>query len=124
MALRVVYRDYRRILNIKRGDVMFSINSWAKVWKIEAHEKFTKIQCSTQTKKDGNYITDFSSYVTLVGEAHKKAVDLTENSRIKILNFGVTTSNYNGKYYTNITVFDFELKEQNSSETNESLPFS
>ena len=106
---------------------MFSVGSYAKVWKIESKGKYTQIQCSTQQKKDGEYKTDYSGFVRLVGKAHEKAVDLSEGDSIKIGNFGVTTSNYNGKFYTNIVMFDFETKDNegaNDSYDDDSLPFS
>lgn len=107
---------------------MFSVGSYAKVWKITSHEKYTDIQCSTSQKKDGNYVTDFSGFVRLVGDAHKKAVDLSEKDSIKIGNFGVTNSFSNGKNYTNIIMFDFEIKGQESNnsaaDSDDELPFS
>ena len=107
---------------------MFSVGSYAKVWKITSHEKFTDIQCSTSQKKDGNYVTDFSGFVRLVGDAHRKAVELSEKDSIKIGNFGVTNSFSNGKNYTNIIMFDFEIKGQesnnNAADSDDELPFS
>lgn len=105
---------------------MFSVENYAKVWKINSHEKYTDIQCSTSQKKDGNYVTDFSGFVRLVGDAHKKAVDLSEKDSIKIGKFGVTNSFSNGKNYTNIIMFDYEVEGQasNNSDDDDSLPFS
>ena len=106
---------------------MFSEGSYAKVWKINTHEKYTDIQCSTQQKKDGKYVTDFSGFVRLVGDAHKKAVDLAEKDSIKIGRFGVSNSYVNGKNYTNIVMFDYETKEQEDSNVvndDSELPFS
>lgn len=106
---------------------MFSVGSYAKVWKINSHEKYTDIQCSTSQKKDGNYVTDFSGFVRLVGKAHQKAVDLSEKDSIKIGNFGVTNSFANGKNYTNIIMFDYEVEGQasnNYDDDSDSLPFS
>jgi hypothetical protein len=101
---------------------MFSLNSWVKVWKIQTQDKYTRIQCSTQQKKDGKYTTDFSGYATLVGEAHKKAVNIAERDSIKITNFGLTSSSSNGKYYTNIIVFDFETNDAKDG-ADDDLPF-
>ena len=105
---------------------MLANNSWVKVWKIESHEKYTKIQCSTQRKVNGKYETDFSGFVTLVGDAHAKAVELSEKDSIKILSFGVNSSKSNGKYYTNVVVFDFEIKDakvEEEEEEDDDLPF-
>ena len=108
--------------------IMFSEGNYAKVWKITSHERYTDIQCSTQQKKDGSYVTDFSGFVRLVGEAHKKAVDLSEKDSIKIGTFGVSNSYVNGKNYTNIIMFDFEIKGQensnNAADSDDELPFS
>lgn len=108
---------------------MFSVGNYAKVWKIKSHDNYTDIQCSTQQKKDGNYVTDFSGFVRLVGDAHKKAVDLSEKDTIKIGNFGVTNNYDKAKKitYTNILMFDFEIKGQESNnydDDSDSLPFS
>lgn len=109
---------------------MFSEGSYAKVWKIKSHDHYTDIQCSTQQMKEGNYITDFSGFARLVGDAHEKAVDLSEKDTIKIGRFGVSNSYVNGKNYTNIVMFDFEIKGQENNNNNagvdsdDELPFS
>lgn len=107
---------------------MFSVGNYAKVWKINSHDHYTDIQCSTQQKKEGNYVTDFRGFARLVGKAHEKAVDLAEGDSIKIGNFGVTNNYDKAKNitYTNILLFDFEIKGQasNNNDDVDSLPFS
>lgn len=109
---------------------MFSEGSYAKVWKITSHDNYTDIQCSTQQKKEGKYVTDYSGFARLVCDAHKKAVDLAEGDSIKIGRFGVTNFYDRTKKinYTNIIMFDYETKEQEESnvvnDDSDELPFS
>lgn len=88
-------------------------DGYAKIWKIDRKDNFTKVQLSTSKKsKDGlKYETDFSGFVSLIGHAHNKAADLKEGDRIKIGDFEVTNS-YNKETkvgYTNIAVFEYEI---------------
>lgn len=84
----------------------------ATVWEIESQGKYTKGKISTSKKQqDGTYVTDFSSFVRFVGEAHNKSAYINPKDRITPTNFEITKT-YNkeqGKEYVNITIFDFDI---------------
>lgn len=90
----------------------FRPNAYMKVWSVECFERYSKanISSSRKNRETGEYETDFSGFVTLIGSAHKKAVDLGGGERIKITACDVTTKYDKGKgiKYTNFTVFDWE----------------
>lgn len=99
---------------------MFADNNFAKVWKIFPKEKkeqrYTTVQLSTsrKDKKTGNYTTDFSDYVRMVGSAEEKAAELEAQDRIKLTKVGVSNS-YNkeqGKTYYQFVCFDFDFDNQ------------
>lgn len=91
-----------------------SSGSFAKVWKVEPQERFTKVQLSVSKKnQNGEYETDFSGFMRFIGEAHKKASTLKNGDRIKIGDFEVTTS-YNAETkvtFTNYAVFTYEMAD-------------
>lgn len=102
----------------------FREGNFATVWEVtNKGDKFTKIRVSTSRKnKDDEYYTDFSGFVSLVGEAHKKAgkieAALKNSDRVRI-KFGATdtTNNYKkdeGREYVNFTLFDFEMADSSS----------
>lgn len=84
---------------------------YAKVWKIDRRERFTKIQASISKKvKDSDqYETDWSGFLNLVGAAHTEAASLQEGDRIRIEEFDVTTRYDKAKNvaYTNYAVFKY-----------------
>ena len=89
---------------------MFSDRSYAKVWQIlDRKAKYTKATISTNRKDmNGQYQTDFSSVVKLIGKAH--TANVQEGDRIRILSCGVTNS-YNKETqttYTDFLIFDLE----------------
>lgn len=89
---------------------MFSDRSYAKVWQIlDRKAKYTKAKISTNRKDmNGQYQTDFSSVVKLIGKAH--TANVQEGDRIRILSCGVTNS-YNKETqttYTDFLIFDLE----------------
>ena len=53
----------------------FREGAFATVWEItNMSDNFSKIRVSTsrKDKKTDEYVTDFSGFVSLIGEAHKK----------------------------------------------------
>ena len=88
-----------------------SSGSYAKVWKIEPQERYTKVQISISKKNaDGEYVTDFSGYVRFIGDAHRNIDSISEGDRIRIGDFDVSNS-YNKEtktQYTNVAIFSFE----------------
>lgn len=94
----------------------FKNGAYMKVWKVEPHESFTKLNVSTSKKIRGTeppeYDTDYSGFVSLVGKAHKKveANRLSEGDRIFVVDCEVTTKYDAAKdvKYTNFTIWDWE----------------
>lgn len=98
----------------------FRQGAYAKVWKIkrESGKKYTDVQISTSKKdKDGNYNTDFSSWVRFIGKAHEDVAKLNDGDRIKLGEVEVTNSYDKAKNvtYTNYAVYTFE--DANSGNT-------
>lgn len=95
----------------------FHIGSYATVWSVEDKGKFSNVNLSTsrKNKQSGNYETDFSDYVSFVGDAHKDASRLKARDRIKITGCD-TTNRYDkerGQKFYNHTVFSFEFMSGN-----------
>lgn len=102
----------------------FREGAFATVWEIAAErENFAKVRISTsrKDKKTDEYVTDFSGYVSLVGNAFKKLDEIVdvfgtkERCRIKLGACDVS-NRYDreaGREYTNFTLFDFEFPEEN-----------
>lgn len=92
------------------------IDSYMKVWSVEPHDKYTKVNLSSSKKIKGTdpaeYDTDFSAYVNFVGKAHEKAKShcLEEGDRIQVKDFEVSTKYDKAKNikYTNYAFFDWE----------------
>lgn len=94
---------------------MFYIkDAYATVWSVEDKGNYVKGRISTSekdTRNEGQYINS-NWFVTFVGNAKDKALNLSEKDRIKILSGKITnTATGEGndkKYFTNVTIFDFE----------------
>ena len=105
----------------------FRTDSYAKVWEVKTKaEKYTdaKISISKKNKQTNEYETDFSAIVRFIGEAHKKAAELTQGSKIKILNCE-TTNKYDKEKqttYWRCIVFDFEFTDDSPKATANSAP--
>jgi hypothetical protein len=94
---------------------------YAKIWKIERNERYTKVQASI-SKKDkatGNYETDWSGFINFVGQAHTEIAKYKEGDRVKIEEFEVTTSYNKDKKvtYTNYSVFKISDAANSISES-------
>lgn len=100
----------------------FRNDSYAKVWEVKTKaEKYTdaKISISKKNKQTDQYETDFSSIVRFIGEAHKKAAEFAQGSKIKILSCD-TTNKYDKEKqttYWRCIVFDFEFTEDSPRAT-------
>lgn len=100
----------------------FRNDCYAKVWEIKQRaEKYTdaKISVSKKNKQTEQYETEFSGVVRFIGDAHKNAAELTENSKIKVLSCD-TTNKYSKERNTNYwrcIVYDFEFTEDSPKAT-------
>ena len=98
----------------------FRKGAYAKIWSVEDKGNVTKVNLSTSKKdKTGEYVTDFSGFVNLVGTAHQNAGSLSSGGRIKIGDCDVTTSfNKDTKTgYTNYAIFTFESADSTESQS-------
>lgn len=101
----------------------FRTGAYAKVWKVEpASETRTKLQISIsrKDKRTGEYVTDFSGFVNVIGTTGaNKAATLSVGDRIKLGDCDVTTNYVKDKNitYTNYALFSFEDAESQPSES-------
>ena len=98
----------------------FGKNKWLKIWDVtKREENFTEVRVSSSRKnRDGEYETDFSGFVRLVGDAHKAAKNIDDGDRIRI-QACETTNSYNkekGITYWNCTVFKFDDGEEDTEQ--------
>lgn len=94
------------------------IGGYARVFKAENMGKFSSVNLATSKKdaESGEYVTDFQSgFVSFIGQAHTKIQEQEIGEKglpIQILSCDVTIHHSDdGKYYTNYTVFDFNVNE-------------
>ena len=108
----------------------FRDGAFATVWEITNRgENFSKVRLSTSRrdkKNDGEYITDFSGFVSLIGKANEKVDDIEdvlgdggENARCRIKIGACDVSNRYDKEekreYVNFTIFDFDIIDANGN---------
>lgn len=90
----------------------FRQGSYAKIWSIEEHEKFTKVRVSIsqKNKQTGQYEPNFTGFLSLIGKAHQEAASLKEGDSIKIGECEVTNryDKEKKREYTNFNVYSFE----------------
>lgn len=92
----------------------FRKDTYATVWSVEpVSDTFTKgrISISRKDRQSGEYVQDFSGFVSFVGSAcAKKAAGLKERDRIRLGDVDVTTryDKQKNATYTNFLVFSFD----------------
>lgn len=105
----------------------FRKESYATVWSAEpVSDTLTKgrISISRKDKQSGEYVQDFSGFVSFVGTAcAKKAAGLKEKDRIRLGDVDVTTRYDKARNitYTNFSIFSFE-KDGEQTQTKQSPP--
>lgn len=104
----------------------FREGAFASVWSAEPTRSGngTRVRLSTsyKNKQTGQYEQDFSGYCTFYGDAHKKAANLRERDRIKLLSCDVSNS-YNKDTKVSNTyfkVFDFDMADGSQPSTGSS----
>ncbi len=110
---------------------------YAKVWNVDAKEKYTDLRISTSEKveKDGNtsYINS-NWFVRAVGKAFNQLKDINEGDRVVITKAKLSNEQYekDGEKRSafRFVVLEFESKEDtkapeadNTSDSEENLPF-
>lgn len=99
----------------------FREGAFATVWEIDRKDNFSKARISTsrKDKQKDEYVTDFSGFVTLVAEAHKKA-DKIQNELVNstMCRIKLGSCDVSNKYdketkreYVNFTLFDFDMAD-------------
>ena len=80
-----------------------------KVFEVDRREKFTKLRVSIshKNKKTDQYESDFSGFISLIGQAHKDGIDIANGDVIQIGECDVTTTYDKEKKrgYTNFNVY-------------------
>lgn len=99
----------------------FRKGAYAKIWSIEDKGNFTKVNLSVskKNKTTGEYVTDFSGFVNLVGTAYQESKKLKEGDSVKIGDCEVTTS-YNKDTktnYTNYAIFSLDSGDSTKSQS-------
>lgn len=95
-------------------------NSYGSIFNVEVEEKRVKGRLSTSEKnKNGDFINSYWN-VVFVGNAYESAKSLTDKDRIHINKCKITNEPYTTKAgdkstWLQVTVFDFEKLEHNSS---------
>ncbi len=96
----------------------FRSGAYAKIWKVDTHEKWSKcrISISHKNRATGKYEKDFQADVMFVANAHSQRP--LEGQQIKITECDVTnTRSYTNPstgqttYPVNYTVFAYELQD-------------
>lgn len=101
----------------------FRNGSYCTVWTVESKtDAITKgrISISKKNKNTGEYVTDFSGFVSFIGSiTAQKALKLKEGSRIKLGDVEVTNKYDKEKQitYTNFNIFSFDELEDSSKST-------
>jgi hypothetical protein len=92
---------------------MFNITAkYCKVWKAEAKENMVLVDLSTSKKdKDGKYVNSKYFKVKFVGKCLQDAKRLADGDKINIMSGLIGKREYQGKYYDDVIVFEFEPSE-------------
>ena len=106
----------------------FREGAWATIWEItDERDNFAKVRMSTsrKDKKTDEYVTDFSGFVSLVGEAFKRLDEIAaeiENSERCRIRLGAcdVTNRYDKereREYVNFTLFGFKFPDEDENES-------
>lgn len=99
----------------------FRNNAFATVWEVTPKSELCtdiRLSVSKKNKDTGEYDTDFSGFVRVIGkEAAKKAASLKEKDRIRLGDVDVSTfyDKENKITYTNYKMFSFDNVNSNFS---------
>jgi len=96
----------------------FRNNQWATVWEVKRKNDFvTQVRLSTnhKDKETGDYVQDFSGYVSFVGTAAaQKASKLQPKDRIQLVSVDVRTNYVKEKdtTYYNFSCYEFKTRDE------------
>lgn len=92
-----------------------TVGSFATVWSVDPRSDSLvrgRISINKKNKQTNEYEEDFSGFVSFIGTyAAKKAANLKERDRIKLLRVDVSTKydKEKNRTYTNYNIFDFNV---------------
>ena len=93
---------------------------YLKVWKKQEQNGFTKLDLGDSRKmKDGTYKNWTWFGCTPVGKA--KEVEVNEGDTIEIISGQVSQDKSGDKWYTNITIFDFEVTKKGENAVSDEI---
>lgn len=86
--------------------------AYAKVWKLDPHDKYVKASVST-SRKVGEEYENSSWNVTFLGNCVERAKEISVGDKIilKAGSFSNIKSKSDGKYYVNVAVFAFDFPD-------------
>lgn len=87
------------------------IKAYAKVWKVERHEKYTELRISTSEKNDDGTYRNSNWFARLIGHAHNALSDLAEGDKIVITKCKFTNETYTAADGTKKSSFKFLILE-------------
>ena len=100
----------------------FRQNAWATCWEVRNKDEKYSGRFSISRKKDnGEYVTTWTGWASMYGEAGKKAAQLTSKDRIQIKECDVTNRYDKEKdvTYTNYAIYDFDFGEDHVATTDD-----
>ena len=103
----------------------FRDNSFATVWEIKPTKGSSmsgRISTSYKDKRTGEYVNDFGEYVLFSGEAAKKAANLKEKDRIKLLQTSVTSQWDKEKKVNRYSFFVWDFEPANGAQQSAPAP--
>lgn len=98
----------------------FRTGSYAKVWETrpgKGNYSEARISVSKKDKSTGEYNTEFSGWVRLIGNAHQKINTIKNGDSIRLGDVDVTNRYVKEKNttYVNYAVFDFDTSNSNGN---------
>jgi len=87
---------------------------YMKTWKIEDKGNFKLVDLGDSYKVNGEYKNFTWFRCAFVGEAAKK--QLNEKDTIEVTNGLIKQEEYQGKWYTKVTIFDFNIMGQQTKQ--------
>lgn len=93
---------------------MFNITNskYVKIWEVDIKDKMVLVQLSTSKKERDNSYTNSSYKAKFVGKAYLGAAELQRGDTIEIKSGLIGKREYQGKWYDDVVIFEFEIMEK------------
>ena len=100
---------------------MFNITAkYCRVWQVDTKGKYVSVDLSTSKKnQDGTYTNSSWKGVKFVGKSVDMARTLQKGDTVDIKSGMLGKREYQGKWYDDIIVFEFELVRKNEKPSEE-----